>query len=126
MTRLQILKKTSTVAKTKYGPKNKYNLFVRSSKSDFWASAWENKVTKDWREGQEIEVDIETSEYQGKPQYTLRPFERSINEVYDLLLEVKKILVGKGFEKAIEDKEPAMQKDEDYQPDQDNEGDLPF
>ncbi|MDI6726645.1 MAG: hypothetical protein QMD32_06740 [Smithellaceae bacterium] len=53
---------------TKYGPKTKLGLLCK----DVWYDAWAGQWNQAWREGQTIEVEIESRDYQGKAYFSIR------------------------------------------------------
>lgn len=93
-TTVTIKKKSSKMVDTKYGAKKKYNIQVLTSKNrELWVDGFANSVSDDWTEGQTVEMDIESREYNGKTYYGFKtPKLEQI--ILEKLENIERILMG--------------------------------
>lgn len=96
------VKKSKTV-KTKYGEKTKYDLLcIGKSGTETWVSVWGGQETDGWREGQEVSLELEKNEYNGKTFWNGKPLskgggataelENRVGQIMSELLEVKAVV----------------------------------
>ena len=123
-----VKKKSAKEIKTKYGLKTKYNILITGPNGgDRWVEAWGSPESDTWGEGDTIDVELESREYEGKTYWdvkTVHPME-VLRRRIDALEKDVEALKGKGapykpMEKAgFDDAElasdlPPPHTDEDY------------
>lgn len=83
---------TPKTIQTKYGPKEKS--YIKAAEyGDNYLSYWLSPVTKEWKEGQIVEVlDVTSREYQGKTYYDISMPKANGGNNTEVLKQTEKIL----------------------------------
>ena len=84
--KIKLQKITSKDIQTKYGVKQKLGLFDGKT----WYGCWKNKTTATYKEGDIVEGDITSREYNGQTYYDFEPIsiEQRIEIKLDKILEL--------------------------------------